>query len=970
MSHKKYTVKQLPVETLTSYSTIDDKDKKLIESFSINNSFIVGTHIMQLSVYSVDNTLLEFLPQYNSFSLLQNASSAGKDGASNITIDPIKDAEDLGYANGDVRLYYKFIDDLYNKQAKLTQFYIESISPDRTEIRALCLSLTPDEIRTTTTEIANKLNSTSYFSEFNVTFAEDDLLAINITTEQISSGLSVVIKLYEPLPGNISIKDTFSINEKVSDSLLFDISTQILEDEIKLPRLKGPNFNVDEVQENNNPTQYFDYNELFSYPVTSSYYQLRSLFSEKSVDVSIDHKDYSNFIHFSSAEERLRNFKYKVDLIDSYNGSIESIKNTGYTKLGVSGSIGYYEGLIDGIVRNFDHYDRYLYYESGSYAWPKSNSIKPYINQSSSTNEAISWYNDQIVIAQNFDENNFDILSNTIPSFIRDDQNNEPYVMFIHMIAQHFDNLWIYFKAVSDKYDGDNRLNFGISKDLVRDAVESLGFKLYNSNQNLGDLMSLFTGESYQTGSEVVNEIVLATSGSGSDYLQPLAKDDYLKEVYKRIYHNLPLITKAKGTERGIRALVNSFGIPSKILPLKIYGGTNKTQQEYLGDSFVTSSISKVRLNNTGSLITGSTLSQYTSIRKKKKNFSDDLRSVELGFDIAEQAKRYYERLITGSFNIDDYIGDPDEINQDHYYKLKKTRETLLNTSDSLEWEDLALHWEDADWQWQEGNNFRTPFAFIRLIRFFDNSIFRIIKNLIPARANVNVGVVIKPDVLSRSKGPNVSVSWENKIYTGSIPVAEITSSNAGAFGNYKPHEYSTNYSASVVSPIGVIPLNVTDEKPRLTGEFSGSHITITTGELNPLNIYKQINQPFIDFDLTVFNKSLPVPPSCNITLGVTYLGEFYTVYGEPDGGFVQVTYPSSQTATSGSLTYTNNHDVYSFFTVEATPVYPQTFVGWYTQANGSGSLVSTENTLNVTFALQQAYGDTYYANFTGGYIY
>jgi len=126
----------------------------------------------------------------------------------------------------------------------------------------------------------------------------------------------------------------------------------------------------------------------------------------------------------------------------------------------------------------------------------------------------------------------------------------------------------------------------------------------------------------------------------------------------------------------------------------------------------------------------------------------------------------------------------------------------------------------------------------------------------------------------------------------------------------------------------------------------------------------------FIDFDLTVFNKSLPVPPSCNITLGVTYLGEFYTVYGEPDGGFVQVTYPSSQTATSGSLTYTNNHDVYSFFTVEATPVYPQTFVGWYTQANGSGSLVSTENTLNVTFALQQAYGDTYYANFTGGYIY
>jgi hypothetical protein len=63
-------------------------------------------------------------------------------------------------------------------------------------------------------------------------------------------------------------------------------------------------------------TGFFNYNELFSYPVTSSYYELYSLFEESSAQISVDHSNYSDFINFSSAEERLRNFKYKVDLVN------------------------------------------------------------------------------------------------------------------------------------------------------------------------------------------------------------------------------------------------------------------------------------------------------------------------------------------------------------------------------------------------------------------------------------------------------------------------------------------------------------------------------------------------------------------------------------------------------------------------------------------------------------------------------
>jgi hypothetical protein len=53
---------------------------------------------------------------------------------------------------------------------------------------------------------------------------------------------------------------------------------------------------------------------------------------------------------------------------------------------------------------------------------------------------------------------------------------------------------------------------------------------------------------------------------------------DYDKEIYKRIYHNLPLLYKAKGTERGLRALIACYGIPDTILRISETGGADKTE--------------------------------------------------------------------------------------------------------------------------------------------------------------------------------------------------------------------------------------------------------------------------------------------------------------------------------------------------------------------------------------------------------
>jgi len=972
MSIFKYTVNEIPLDDLGTSKKLESKDDKLIQSFELNSTFDTSKHKLDLFVYSADNTFLQSVYDYPDYSALINSAGAGKDGILNVTLDPVNDARKLGFENGDIRLLYKFSDDLFSDDKRVKQFFIHSLSPDRTEIRALSNQLTDQEILEYSNSLSKKLNNGSYFSEFNLNFEKlVTSIGINVTTEKIDEGLALVIKLYRPLDNSIQVKDIFSVVELVSDSKYFEITSEYIEDKLKLNYIKGPNFSIDIVEDNFNPTEFFNYNELFSYPITSSYYELRSLFNEKSAQIAIDHTNYESFIHFSSAEERLRNFKYKLDLINSYQSSLTSVKSTGYTKTGATGSIDYYENLINGIVQNFDHYDRYLYFESSSTAWPKVNTQRPYTNQASTTNESITWFTNQIVTASNFDNTNVDILTNTIPTFIREDVQNNPYVMFVHMIAHHFDNLWVYFQAVSDKYDADNRLNFGISKDLVKEAVESLGLKLYNSNQNLDNLFSLLTGESYSSGSELITQVVTAVSGSGSDYLQPMPKDNYLKEVYKRIYHNLPLILKAKGTERGIRALINSFGIPKDILPVKIYGGKDTNTDKFTNQNFVTSSLGKVRLDNTGSLISGSTLSKYSSVRTRNSKYSDDLHTVEVGFSITKLLDDYLESRLSSSFHIDDYIGDPRDSSTTEYYELQKLRTQIYEQDENLEsniWNFINSNWEDYQAYWGRDDVFRTPSAFIRLIKFFDNSVFRVIKDLVPARTTINTGVIVKSDILTRNKAKQVSVSLENKIYTGSISVGDITGSHGDSFGSTL--EYNTNYSASILTPKGYAPRNESYQTPKFTGEFSGSLVIASDGELNKANTFKKGAQPIIDFNLTVFNLSLPIPPSCDLFLKATYVGDIINFYGEDGKGTVRAIYPETVAATSGSINLIVDYTLYEYASAVAEGAayggggYFGVFDGWYTEPQGSGSLVTTGSTITVTYDLQLASGSEYYANF------
>lgn len=829
MADKIYSVNQESPQSIVGFESFNSQDVSLINSFEVSTLFNPDKNFMELHVVSLIDEVLESDYNYIRYKQLGNAQSAGKSGASTITLDPVADVKRYGYENGSVKLLYHFLNDLFSETKSPVEFFIDSISEDRTELRLQTLQLTTEQVLQRVSEIKSKLQEQSYFSEFRLNFKNNDLcIGINIDTIDVGLDKFVTVKLYESLPVQYTVKSKLTIVELVADSVAYEVDYEIIEQEPENFPLKPANFNLEITDDHTVPTGYFNYEELFTYPVNNSNSQIYTMINQKGVELSIDHTDYKNFIHFSSAQERLLNFKYKLDLISSSYANINTISSATLGLTGVTGSQSYYNGIIEGIVNNFDHYERFLYYESGSHSWPKSNSTKPYINQPSTTVEAVDWFTNQLTTAVAYDLTNYNSVLSTVPSYIKDDSSNEAYLTFLFMVGQHFDTLWIYAKAVSDKYDADNRLEHGIPRDLVSEALKNFGVKLYTSNKSIEELFTTITGQAYQSGSELINTYITGSITGSNISIQPTSYDGYIKEVQKRIYHNLPLLLKSKGTERGLRALINCFGIPSETLQIKLYGGQSTSGRPFYGDSLhYTSSLDKLRLDNTGSLITGSTLSRYVSTVKQETKYTDDIHIIEVGFSPTDNVNTYIVSKSADTFDLDEYLGDP--------RNLYNTEYAILNSSGSINQSLSQL----SD-QIVSGLSAYDVFDYIRLIKFFDNTIFKMVKDFIPARSVADTGIILKPHILHRSKIKSPAITGLQPEYTGSIETTFIESGNGKTFGILD--NYDTSYTELVQSPDGLtVSLAHTHQQPKYNGEFSGSNITVTNGNLNLGNIFTTV---------------------------------------------------------------------------------------------------------------------------------
>ena len=112
MEDNKYIITQVPSTFVNSKKEIAASDRQKIENFSVNSLFDSSTHRLEVSIFSLQGTKLTSIANHIGYSELLGAAGAGKEGASNLTLDPAADVKKFGYANGDVRIAYNFINSI------------------------------------------------------------------------------------------------------------------------------------------------------------------------------------------------------------------------------------------------------------------------------------------------------------------------------------------------------------------------------------------------------------------------------------------------------------------------------------------------------------------------------------------------------------------------------------------------------------------------------------------------------------------------------------------------------------------------------------------------------------------------------------------------------------------------------------------------------------------------------------------
>ena len=571
--------------TDNSLEKYDVLDQSLIPSKDFTRNFGDVNDYVEAHIYTKDNRLLQSDYNYKGYTVPSDISSGATSTVSSLIFDPAAHLQSVGYNAGDFKIDYRvYRKKLFNLAQKT--FFINEISSDRKEIRLTSNIISETTVEENTLNFLYEIQTSPYFKDFLLNFGGNNTVnAVNIALDKNTNPFSIVIKLYQPLPAEFDLKSSLWVVEELSDPIQYEV--ELAPDVVpEVVEFLGPvNFDVNLDSHQAISSTYQSLNSIYSTDSLTAYQNVVNKLSDNSVSINVDYSDYSKFIHFSSAVERLNNFVYKLQTIEDYNASLAVLKSIpNYTSSSVSASVQSIQSNINGIIQKFDGYENYLYNVSESNSWPKTGTYPNYSLYPTTSSVALSWlgsynpddlyYGGMLNTASLYDLENQDNLVFSAPEYISTNADNQAYLLFLNMVGQHFDNIWIYIKAINDIHKANNSFTEGISKDMVYTALRSLGIKLYNNNTN-ENVFDYFIGK--VSGSYTVTGSSVVTSG-----------EDRSKELFKRIYHNLPYLLKSKGTTRGIKALISTFGIPDTVLDVIEYGGSDKFSDtlEYVYDRF------------------------------------------------------------------------------------------------------------------------------------------------------------------------------------------------------------------------------------------------------------------------------------------------------------------------------------------------------------------------------------------------
>ena len=385
---------------------------------------------------------------------------------------------------------------------------------------------------------------------------------------------SVIFKLYDPLPDSIQEKDFVHVSREMLPSVQKKVNLiDFVDEKIDGIVLRAPNYWSQDLPFEKSATDFKNREQIVSSnsDVAS---QLEDAFvsqSDLSVELNIDYTEYENFIKFSSVQRRYDNFEYKVRRIEHYNALSHSLLTISSSTSDIRSA----ERNIRQIKNGFDSFEKYMYFQSSSYttsslgefhdtSWPKESGtgtlLDPYVLAHSTSSQYLVWKSGNEESASLYDRKNLDRLVNNLPLHVKDDDRNEQFFKFVDMTGHYFDDIWLYTKGLTDINHRTNKVNEGLSRDLVHEVAKGFGWKVYDGK-------SLISLPQHHLGVEV--------SGSGNVAIQSsaTAERDITREIWNRILVNMPFFLKAKGSVRALKGLVSVYGLPSTILRVREYGG-------------------------------------------------------------------------------------------------------------------------------------------------------------------------------------------------------------------------------------------------------------------------------------------------------------------------------------------------------------------------------------------------------------
>jgi hypothetical protein len=313
---------------------------------------------------------------------------------------------------------------------------------------------------------------------------------------------------------------------------------------------------------------------------------------------------FDQFVHFGSAAERLKNFYYKVSVLQEYQAKYLDLTQTsypiGYLLTEDSGGDGTPEILgneiligeqldpilqlqfetpqvipapyalieanlvaqkISNLIKTFDGYEIFLFKSENLLAYPKENYFNPLTSYTYRVLRpknhpiSISWYETALNDSEEFDKYNSYAMRNNLPEYITEDYDNADFILFLDMVGQHFDILWVYIHGIKKAKKVEHKEELGVPDSLVSSLLNAMGWE-----------------EKRAFNSQLLWEYMFGTNQNGAPkYGRSLEDANY--EVWRRILNNLPYLLKHKGTSRALKAVMACYGVPQSMLTIMEFGG-------------------------------------------------------------------------------------------------------------------------------------------------------------------------------------------------------------------------------------------------------------------------------------------------------------------------------------------------------------------------------------------------------------